>query len=293
LSLDGGFACPNIDGTIGFGGCVFCNIRSFSPSRRGPRRPIADQVAHARERLRRRYRTDHFIAYFQPGTNTYGPLDRLRSLYEEALAQPGIVGLAIGTRPDCVPESVLDLLAELARRTWVVLEYGLQTIHRRTLQWMNRGHDAEAFLDAVRRSRERELNVGAHVILGLPGESRDGMLQTAQLLASLPLQCVKLHNLYAVQDTPLAQMVARGEVQLPTRDHFVAAAVDLLEVLPPSCVIDRIGGDAPPRWLVAPQWCLDKAGLRSAIEAELVGRDTWQGKLWRAGGDPQPPLKTP
>jgi radical SAM protein (TIGR01212 family) len=191
-----------------------------------------------------------------------------------------------------VGDEVLDLLADVARRAWVVIEYGLQTIHRRTLQWMNRGHDAEAFLDAVRRSRARELNVGAHVILGLPGESRHDMLQTARLLASLPLHCVKVHNLYAVQDTPLAEMVTRGDVRLPTRDQFVAAAVDFLEVLPPTCVIDRIGGDAPKQWLVAPQWCLEKARLRSAIEAEMVRRDTWQGKRYLTadgGGDPQSP----
>jgi radical SAM protein (TIGR01212 family) len=292
LSLDGGFACPNADGTLGSGGCVFCNVRSFSPSRRDAPRPIAEQIAQARQRLTRRYRTDRFIAYFQPGTNTYGPLDRLRSLYEEALAQPGIVGLAIGTRPDCVPDAILDLLADVARRTWVVIEYGLQTIHRRSLQWMNRGHEADAFIDAVRRSRARQLNAGAHVILGLPGESRRDMLQTARLLASLPLHCVKVHNLYAVRDTPLAEMVTRGEVRLPTLEQFVAAAVDFLEVLPPTCVIDRIGGDAPAQWLVAPLWCLDKAGLRSAIEAEMVRRDTWQGKHCRTadgGGEPQSP----
>jgi radical SAM protein (TIGR01212 family) len=282
VSVDGGFACPNADGSAGRGGCVFCNIRSFSPSRRMLVRSIAEQIAEGTARLRARNRGEAFLAYFQPATNTYDALDRLRSLYEEALAQPGIVGLAIGTRPDCVPDDVLDLLAEFARRTWLVVEYGLQSIHDRSLRWMNRGHDYASFLDAVARSKARGLAVGAHAILGIPGETRDDMLATAGELARLGLHSVKLHNLFAVKHTPLGEQVLAGAVRLPEREEYVGWVVDFLERLPPECVIDRLSGDAPPEYLIAPAWCLDKSAVRAAIEAEFVRRGSWQGKHARS-----------
>ncbi len=185
------------------------------------------------------------MAYFQPATNTYGPLDRLRGLYEEALGHPQVVGLAIGTRPDCAGEAVLDTLAELSARTWLTIEFGLQTIHDRTLDWLERGHGVGAFLDAARRTRQRGLEMGVHVILGLPGESPADMLATARCLARLGVASVKLHNLYAVRGTRLAELLAAGQVRLPERDEYVRWVVDFLEVLPPGCVIDRLSGDAP------------------------------------------------
>ncbi|MBW3597405.1 MAG: TIGR01212 family radical SAM protein, partial [Planctomycetes bacterium] len=178
VSIDAGFTCPNVDGTVAVGGCTFCDNRSFSPSRRTPRRSIPEQIDDGIRRLKRRYDCDHFLAYFQPATNTYAPVERLRPLYEEALAHPKVVGLAIGTRPDCVPDDVLDLLEELGRRTYLSVEYGMQTMHDRSLDWMNRGHHHDAFLDAMERSRGRGFEICAHVIIGLPGESRDDMLAT-------------------------------------------------------------------------------------------------------------------
>src|SRR4029079_11367519 len=172
-----------------------------------------------------------FLAYFQPATNTYAPVDKLRGVYEEALAHESIVGLAIGTRPDCVPDDVLDLLAELARRTYLSVEYGMQTMHDRSLDWMNRGHDHASFVDAVERSRGRGFEVCAHVILGIPGESHDDMLTTAPELARLNIDAVKLHNLYAVEGTRLGDQYAAGEVQLLERDDYVRAVVDVLELL--------------------------------------------------------------
>lgn len=225
----------------------------------------------------------HFIAYFQPDTNTYGPPTRLRALYEEATAHPHVMGLAIGTRPDCVPDDVLDLLAEMASRTWLTVEYGLQSMHDRSLDWLHRGHHVDAFLNAVARSRRRKLEVGVHVILGLKGESRDDMRATARLLAGLGIRSVKLHNLYAVHGTRLAEMVAAGEVQLLALDEYAACVVDFIELLPPDCVIDRLSGDAPSQYLVGPAWCASKARARAAIEAEFVRRDTWQGKLVVSG----------
>jgi hypothetical protein len=279
VSLDAGFTCPNVDGTVARGGCVFCDNRSFSPSRRVPRGAIKAQLEEGIRRLKWRYDVDRFLAYFQPATNTYGAVDRLRGLYEEALDHPDVVGLAIGTRPDCVPDETLALLAEIAERTYLSVEYGLQTMHDRTLDWMNRGHHHDAFLDAIERSRDRGFEICAHVMLGLPGESRDDMLATAREVARLPIDSVKLHNLYAVEGTPLADWVREGSVKLMERDEYIETLVDFLELLPPACLIERVSGEAPPKYLVAPEWCLDKPGLRAAIDAEFLRRDTWQGRL--------------
>jgi radical SAM protein (TIGR01212 family) len=204
----------------------------------------------------------------------------LRYLWDEAASHPTVVGLVVGTRPDCAEDAVLDLLAELAERTWVSIEYGLQTIHDRTLDWLNRGHHYDAFLDAVARSRQRRLDVGAHVILGLPGESRDDMLATARELARLRINSVKLHNLYVVRDTALAARYACGQVVLPELNEYTDCVVSFLEELHPGCVIDRLSGDAPPEYLIAPSWCLDKPRVRGAIESDLARRDTWQGRRY-------------
>ena len=281
VSVDGGFDCPNRDRTLAAGGCVFCDPRSFSPSRRGSFHSITDQIEAGIRRLHARYNVDRFVAYFQPATNTYAPVERLAALYREALAHPSVVGLAVGTRPDCVPDDVLDLLAVLSRETWLTVEYGLQTIHDRTLDWMNRGHHYDAFLDALQRSRLRNLVVGAHVILGLPGESPDDMRATARELARVEIDSVKLHNLHAVRNTPLADMVVSGEVRLSGLQQYVDNVVDFLEELPPSCVIDRLSGDAPVEYLVGPDWCADKSFVRASIEAELRRRDTWQGRRFK------------
>jgi len=278
VSVDAGFGCPNVDGTIGSGGCVFCNVRSFSPSRRSAAGSITVQINEAVGRLRRRNKAERFLAYFQPATNTHAPVRRLRKAFCEALAHPEIIGLVIGTRPDCVANEVLDLLAELSETTWLSVEYGLQTIHDRSLDWLNRRHHYDAFLDAVKRSRRYDLRIGAHVILGLPGESGEDMLATARELARLGIDSVKLHNLYVAKDTPLAKAFADGEVRLPGRDQYVGYVVDFLEELHPGCVIDRLSADAPPEYLVAPEWCLAKSAVREAIEAELQRRDTWQGR---------------
>lgn len=279
VSLDAGFTCPNVDGTVATGGCVFCDNRSFSPSRRVPRRSIAEQLEQGIRFVRRRYpNVTRFLAYFQPATNTYAPVERLRQLYLEALDHSDVVGLVVGTRPDCVDDEICDLLGELGTRTYVSVEYGMQTMHDRSLEWMNRGHGHQAFVDCLERSRDRGFEIGAHVILGLPGETRDDMLATARELARLGVDAVKIHNLYAVKNTPLAEWVTSGQVTLMDRHEYVETLVDFLEFLPSSCLIERTSGDAPPDYLVGPAWCLDKPGLRAAINAELERRDTWQGK---------------
>jgi radical SAM protein (TIGR01212 family) len=288
VSVDAGFTCPNVDGTVAKGGCTFCDNRSFSPSRRPavegrrlPRAGIRGQIDQSIARMRLRYKNcRHFLAYFQPASNTYAPVERLRPLYEEALSHPQVVGLAIGTRSDCVPDEVLDLLEVLAGRTYLSVEYGMQTMHDRSLDWMNRGHHHDSFLDAVARSRGRGFEICAHVILGLPGESHDDMLATARELARVNIDAVKIHNLYCVKNTALADQVAAGEVELLERDEYVRTVVDFLELLPPTMVVERISGEAPPDYFIGPSWCLDKPAVKLAIEAEFLRRDTWQGKQW-------------
>ncbi|MBS0210562.1 MAG: TIGR01212 family radical SAM protein [Planctomycetes bacterium] len=279
VSLDAGFTCPNVDGTVAKGGCTFCDNRSFSPSRRVPRVKITDQLNDGIRRLKWRYDVEKFIAYFQPATNTYAPVERLRPLYDQALDHPQVVGLAIGTRPDCVPDDVLDLLTEFAGRTHLSVEYGLQTMHDRSLVAMNRGHFHAASVDAIERSRGRGFEICVHLMLGLPGENRDDMLATAVEVARLNVDAVKLHNLYAVQNTPLGDDVLAGRAQMLERDEYISMVVDFIERLPPTCVVERASGDAPPKYLISPAWCLDKPGLRAALEAEFSRRDTWQG--WR------------
>lgn len=282
VSVDAGFTCPNVDGTVALGGCTFCDNRSFSPSRRIPRlKEIRDQIDDGIRRLKMRYRCEQFMAYFQPATNTYAPVERLRAVYEEALQHPQVVAMAIGTRPDCVPEPVLDLLSEFSERTFLSVEYGLQTIHDRSLDWMNRGHHHNAFLDAMERSRGRGFEICAHVMLGLPGEKREEMLATAREVARLQLDSVKIHNLYAVENTPLADQVRSGEVKLLERDEYIETLVDFLELLPPSMVVERVSGEAPTPYFFGPSWCLDKNDVRRALDAEFLRRDSWQGKRWK------------
>lgn len=282
VSIDGGFTCPNVDGAVAVGGCVFCDNRSFSPSRRLPRNSVTAQLDAGIHHISNRFKVNRFLAYFQPGTNTYAPIPKLRSLFFEAIAHPQVVGLAVGTRPDCVPDEVIELLQELAGGTWLSVELGMQSSHDRSLDWMNRGHHHQAFVDAVERCRGRGFEIAAHVILGLPGESHNDMRDTARELARLKIDAVKLHNLYAVHNTPLVDWVGRGEVKLLDRDEYVQIVADFLELLPPTCRIERIGGDAPPDFLLGPTWCLDRAGLRAALESELVRRNTWQGRLFGA-----------
>jgi len=233
--------------------------------------------------MRIRYRKcKDFLAYFQPATNTYAPVERLRAVYDEALSHPQVVGLVIGTRPDCVTDDVLDLLEEIASRTYLSVEYGMQTIHDRSLDWMNRGHHHDAIIDALERSRGRGFEIGAHAILGLPGESHDDMMATARELGRLGVDAVKIHNLYCVKNTPLADQVASGEVTLMERVEFVRTLVDFIELLPPTMIVDRISGDAPPDYFVGPSWCLDKPAVKNAVLQEFARRGTRQGDRYQS-----------
>jgi uncharacterized protein len=278
VSIDAGLTCPNVDGTVAYGGCNFCDNRSFSPSRRMPRRDILQQIEAGIRLLKLRYRVDRFIAYFQPATNTYADIEDLEWMYDQALQHPQIYGMAIGTRPDCVPPEVMEILERFASRTMLSIEYGMQTMHDRSLAWMNRGHDHAATVDAIQRSRHLPFEVCLHIMLSLPTETRADMVQTAEEVARLQVDAVKIHNLYVVKKTPLAMMWEQGDLRLMERDEYVETLVDFIERLPPDMIVERISGDAPSDYFLAPTWSLDKPGILQAIEQEFARRDSWQGK---------------
>jgi radical SAM protein (TIGR01212 family) len=282
VSIDAGLTCPNVDGTVAFGGCNFCDNRSFSPSRRLPRQDILEQIEAGIRLLKMRYRVDRFIAYFQPATNTYADVADLRQLYNLALSHPRVCGLSVGTRPDCVPAEVMEVLGDFAQRTLLSVEYGMQTMHDKSLAWMNRGHDHAATVDAIQRSRELPLEVCLHIMLSLPTETRSEMLETALEVARLNVAAVKIHNLYVVKKTPLAMLWEQGDIRLMERDEYVETVVDFIERLPPDMVVERISGDAPGDFFLAPTWSLDKPGLLRAIEQEFARRNSWQGSRYAA-----------
>ena len=277
VSLDPGFTCPNADGTLGTGGCTYCDNRSFSPSRRRPHGSVRDQLHEGIARMGRLFQVEKFIAYLQPATNTYAPLGELRTVFEQAIDHPQVVGLAIGTRPDCVGDDVLALIESFARRVWVSLEMGVQSIHDRTAQRTNRAHTYAQFVDALQRARQHRIDVCAHVILFLSGEGRDDMLATAQEMGRLAVEAIKIHNLYVVRDTPLEQTFRQGELALPTLHEYAERCAEFLEHLWPGTVIDRLHGDAPPDYLVAPGWCRNKTAIREAVGQSLRRRGSFQG----------------
>lgn len=282
VSIDAGFSCPNVTEN-GKQGCIFCDNRSFAPSRRlqtaeMATRSIHEQIDEGIKQLQRRYKADQFIAYFQPSTNTNASPEHLDTIFRSALAHPKIVGLALGTRPDALPETVLDVLERIAGEQWLQLEIGLQSIHDRTLQFLQRGHDYTDFLDAFCRCRRRGIRICVHLILGLPGETRADVLATAREMARLNPESVKLHNLYIAKGTLLAELWRAGAVPLPTLEEYASLVVDFLEILPPDMVIERISGEADSGSLLAPDWSRIKHAARNAIDQEFRRRNSRQGK---------------
>jgi len=282
ISIDAGLGCPNRDGSVGWGGCIYCNERG-SGTGASEHAGVAAQISAAQPFLRRRYGACRFIAYFQAFSNTYAPVETLRVLYGEALTVQDIVGLAIGTRPDCACDDVLDLIAGLQERSYVWVEYGLQSMHDRTLSIINRGHDIEAFRDAVRRTRMRGIEVCAHVILGLPGEEKEDMLATARELGELGIEGVKLHLLYVVRGTKLHRMYEQGLYTCLSRDAYVDIVCDFLALLPPGMIIHRLTGDPHREELAAPLWSLERTANRSAIIDTMRKRGIVQGSMYGGG----------
>jgi radical SAM protein (TIGR01212 family) len=280
VTLDAGFTCPNRDGRVGVGGCLYCNARGSGTGAWARGLSISRQLEEGIKRLRARYRAEKFIAYFQSFSNTYAPPKVLSAKYAEALTFPEVVGLSIGTRPDCLSPEILDLLAGFAQTHLVWLELGLQSAHDATLKLINRGHDVACFTRAVKDAAARGLEVVAHVILGLPGEGPAETGATARYLGSLPLQGVKIHLLYVIRGSGLEQLYQRGRYRPLTQEEYVRLATDFLELLPPHLIIHRLTGDPHPEELVAPSWCLDKSGVLRALRDELARRGTRQGSAW-------------
>lgn len=276
ISVDAGFSCPNRDGRVGSGGCIFCGGAGSGSFGIARQLSVSGQLEDGKEVMVRKYKAKKFLAYFQAFSNTYAPVARLKELYDEAMAVPDVVGLIVGTRPDCLPPEVLDLLASYHRQTYFWLELGLQSPLDRTLQFIERGHDAAAFTTAVQQAKALGLRVCAHVILGLPGESREEMLATAGYLNGLGVDGVKLHLLHVMQGTRLAELYAQGEMRLLERDEYVGLVCDLLERLRPEISIQRLTGDGG-RDLVAPLWSQAKFEVLNAIDHELERRGTRQG----------------
>jgi len=281
IPVDAGFTCPNRDGTRGAGGCTFCNNEAFSPSvlgRTGSRTPVPvrDQVE---EWIRKARRPGKFMVYFQAFSNTYAPVGKLKEIYDEALFHPDIVALAVGTRPDCIDLPRARLLASYAEKYEVWVELGLQTIHEETLRRINRGHTAEEFFSSVELLSGFPLKICVHVILGLPGETREHHRLTARALARLPYHGLKIHPLQILEGTRLADEFRRGEAKPPTEEEFVLSAADFLELTPPTVVVQRLSADALGSTLVAPEWCRNKQRVIRLIEKELGRRGTRQGAV--------------
>ncbi|MCB0833809.1 MAG: TIGR01212 family radical SAM protein [Bacteroidetes bacterium] len=285
VTIDAGFTCPNRDGTVASGGCTYCSNDSFSPASHTyrpkvyikPTTPVSKQIDDQIGFLGRRYGTDKFIAYFQAFSNTYAPVDQLEALYAEALANPSIIGLTVGTRPDCVEEEKLDLFERLARTHYVSLEYGCESIYDTTLKWANRGHDFACFVDAVERTSARGLTVGAHYMLGFPTETRTEMLAAAEKLSSLPISFLKLHNLHIVDKTVLARQYAAEPFSIFRLEEYVNLVADFLERLRPDICIQRLHAETPAPLRIAPAWSTTGQEMQQLVQKELEKRNTHQG----------------
>ena len=282
ISINAGFTCPNRDGTKGRGGCTYCNNQTFSPAYCQTEKSITEQVEEGVRFFARKYPEMRYLAYFQAYTNTYAPTETLVAKYEEALACPGVVGLIVGTRPDCMPDDLLDYLARLASRRFVLVEYGVESTLNRTLAHVNRGHTYEESVEAIRRTAARGVYTGAHLILGLPGESREETLAHAEALSRLPLATLKLHQLQLIRHTRMAREFAERpeEFHLFTPDEYIDLVIDFIERLRPGIALERFVSQSPKELLIAPDWGLKNYEFTARLHKRLVERDAWQGRLF-------------
>ncbi len=285
LSINAGFTCPNRDGTLGAGGCTYCNNEAFLPAYCTPEKSITGQITEGIEFHRRRYRRAYrFIAYFQAYTNTYADLDSLMALYAEALGDPAVTGIVIGTRPDCVDDELLDRLALLAHEYFVAVEYGVESVNDETLMRVNRGHDFATSVRAIRETAARGLNVGAHLIFGLPGERPQQIVESADLISQLPLTSLKIRQLQLIRNTAMAAEYHRDpeRFSLFSLEEYLDLVVSFTERLSPAIMIDRISGEAPRRLLDDPRdWKVRSSEIAGMFAGRLQQRDTWQGRLWK------------
>ncbi|MGQ1889799.1 TIGR01212 family radical SAM protein [Thermophagus sp. OGC60D27] len=281
LSLNVGFTCPNRDGTKGRGGCTFCNNNSFNPDYCEPDISITDQLNKGISFFDERYPDQYYLAYFQAYTNTYGPLDQLKRLYEEALSHPKIYGLVIGTRPDCLPDELIEWLSSLQSKHYIVVELGIESTDEETLVKVNRGHTFEETRDAILRLNQASIPVGSHLILGLPGETTQMMLEHAERLSSLPLGYLKIHQLQYVRGSALGHQYLNNpeEFRVFDVDEYVDLVIAFLERLSPRIVVERLASQAPYHLLIAPKWGLKNFQLTELVKKRMKERNTWQGKL--------------
>ena len=278
VPIDAGFTCPNRDGARAFGGCTFCDDRGSGAPTIKRALSVKEQLDQGIDRIRYRFKAKKFLAYFQAFTNTYAPEGVLKELYDLALATPDVVGLCIGTRPDCLPDNVLDLLVDYDRRAFVWLEIGLQSAFNRTLEKINRGHTAEEFFDAVERAKKRGLKVAAHIIHGLPGESDEEMLETVALVAQTGIEAIKIHQLCIYKGTAMEEDFRRGELPMLDEDRYVDLVVRSLAILPPQMIVMRLVAEGSRNEVVAPEWCFEKERTLEKIHDRLKSEGIYQGK---------------
>ncbi|MFC4409722.1 TIGR01212 family radical SAM protein [Chungangia koreensis] len=278
VSLDAGFDCPNRDGTVAYGGCTFCSVAGSGDFAGKKIDPIDVQFEDIKQKMHRKWKDGKYLAYFQAYTNTHAPLPVLKEKFETALQQEGVVGLSIATRPDCLPDDVVEYLAELNERTYLWVELGLQTVHEKTAKLINRAHDYQTYIEGVEKLRRHGIRVCSHIINGLPLEDREMMMETAREVAKLDVQGIKIHLLHLLKGTPMVKQYEKGLLQFLNRDEYIQLVVDQLEILPPQMIIHRITGDGPINLMIGPMWSSNKWDVLNGIDAELVRRNSWQGK---------------
>ena len=279
ISINAGFTCPNRDGVKGVGGCTYCNNQTFNPEYCKPVMTVAEQLEQGKQFFARKYPQMKYLAYFQAYTNTYGELQHLKSLYEEALSVDDVVGLVIGTRPDCMPDELLEYLAELSKKTFVLVEYGVETSHNKTLQLINRGHSWEDAVDAVNRTKQHGLPCGIHLIMGLPGEKVEEMLATADAISRLPIDTVKLHQLQLIRGTKLARQVEADEVQVIkwSAEEYIDVCLAFLRRLSPEIAVERFVSQSPEELLISPRWGLKNYEFTNLLMNRIKATSTRQG----------------
>jgi len=283
VNVDAGFTCPNRDGTLGFSGCIYCNNDSFRPGSCKPTISVTEQIRHGITHIKKRYKAGKFLIYFQPYTNTYKPVEQLEALYNEALvADPSVIGLAIGTRPDTVDETKIQLLESFASKYFVLVEYGLQSIYEKSLNFINRGHDYNTFKRAINLTKNRGVFIGAHIIAGFPTETLQETLAMAEEISNQPIEFLKIHQLQIVKDTPLEQMYKENPFHTFEYNEYLDFVADFLERLSPDMVLQRLFATAPASILIAPEWGRNRHHILMDIEKRLEVRDTFQGRKFIA-----------
>ncbi|WP_096189814.1 TIGR01212 family radical SAM protein [Evansella halocellulosilytica] len=280
VPLDGGFDCPNRDGKVASGGCTFCSVRGSGDFAGDRKDDLITQFTTIKDKLHRKWKKGKYIGYFQAYTNTYAPVEELRDMYEVILQQDDVVGLAIATRPDCLPDEVVEYLAELNDRTYLWVELGLQTVHERTANLINRAHDYQCYVDGVKKLRKHNIRVCSHIINGLPLENHEMMMETAREVAKLDVQGIKVHLLHLLKKTPMVKQYEKGLVDFLNLEEYVNLVCDQLEVLPPSMIVHRLTGDGPADLMIGPMWSMNKWDVLNSIDRELQRRNSWQGKYY-------------